>query len=90
MNSAEFDELAGRLEGLSRAVLTLAWTMERETDMDGLTLTRHWRESVPPQHEERTLRIARRTLLELADALDGARKSRQQSVLQARLGRGQE
>ncbi len=82
MDTDDFTELTGRIEGLARAVLVLAWTMERETDMDGLTLTRHWRESVPEQPGEGSLGSARKTLHELAQALD-ARRSRHQELLLA-------
>ncbi|MBB5204425.1 hypothetical protein HNQ51_001739 [Inhella inkyongensis] len=87
MDATDFDELAGRIEGLARAVLTLAWAVECETDMDGLTLTRRWRESVPPQADAGSLRTARNTLHELAQALDALRTSHQESVLRAKLGR---
>lgn len=80
MNESDFDELAGRIEGLSRAVLALAAMMERETDMDGMTLTRQWRESIGPEAEPAVNRIARRTLHELAQSLDDARSRHQQSV----------
>jgi len=80
----EFDELAGRIEGVARAVLLLAQMMERETCMDGLTLTRQWRESVPPQDGAGIAGTARKTLHELAQALDDARSQHQESVAAAR------
>ena len=85
MTINEFDELAGRIEGLSRAVLLLANMMEEETNMDGLTLTRQWRESVRKDADSDSLRTARTTLHELAQALDDARSRRQQSLAAARL-----
>ena len=85
MDTRDFDELAGRLEGIARAVLILAQTMERETDMDGLTLTRQWRESVAPQSDAGSLGTARKTLHALAQQLDDARSRHQESVLAARL-----
>ena len=47
MDERDFDELAGRIEGIGRAVIALAWVMEKETDMDGASLTRRWREAAP-------------------------------------------
>lgn len=85
MDSRDFDELAGRLEGVARAVLILAQMMERETCMDGLTLTRQWRESVPLQDDAGSLGTAHKTLHELAQQLDDARSRYQESLLQARL-----
>jgi hypothetical protein len=85
MEQRDFDELAGRIEGLARAVLILAQTVERETDMDGLTLTHQWRESVGAQPDEGSLDTARKTLHALAQQLDDARSRDQESLFQARL-----
>ena len=80
MNTAEYDELAGRIEGISRAVLALAAMMEKETCMDGLTLSNQWRSSVTAQTSKPQLVAARRTLHDLAQALDEARSQYQQQV----------
>lgn len=85
MDQHDFDELAGRIEGVARAVLALAWMMERETCMDGPTLTRQWRESVPPQAGVGSLGTARKTLHGLAQQLDDVRSRHQESVAAARL-----
>lgn len=85
MNNTEFDELAGRIEGVARAVLSLAWMVERETCMDGLTLTHQWRESVPQQAGAGSLDTARKTLHSLAQQLDAVRARHQESVAAARL-----
>lgn len=85
MDQRDFDELAGRIEGLARAVLILAQAVERETDMDGLTLTRQWRESIGPQPEGGSLDAARKTLHALAQKMDDARSLAQESLLRARL-----
>lgn len=84
MDDRDFDGLQGQLEGLARAVLILAQTMERETNMDGLTLTLQWRESVGPQADGGSLDIARKTLHQLAQRLDDARTRHQESVAAAR------
>lgn len=81
----DFEELAGRIEGLARAFLLLAEAMERETDMDGPLLTRLMREAAPGEHHNTGMpAAARRTLHELANWLDDARSRRQE---QARLYR---
>ena len=85
MKQAEFDELAGRIEGVARAVLLLTQMMERETDMDGLTLTRQWRESLAPQGDVDTPCTAHKTLVQMAQVLDDARSRYQESVRAARL-----
>lgn len=87
MENNDFDELAGRIEGLARAVLLLAQMMERETDMDGTTLSRQWREAVEPQAASALRRTAHKTLQELAQALDGARSQHQECRVQKIMGR---
>ncbi len=84
MNDRDFDELAGRIEGVARAVLILAQMMESETCMDGLTLSRRWRESVPLPADAGSLGTARKTLQELAQRLDDARSRHQELVRKAR------
>ena len=85
-----FDELAARIEGLARAVLLLARMMERETDMDGLMLSRQWRESVAPEPGSNMHSTVRKTLHELAQALDDARSQHQQWLLAEVFRREQE
>lgn len=85
MDTDEFTELAGRIEGVARAVLLLARMMERETCMDGLTLSDQWRASVPQPADGGMPGTARRTLHELAQALDDARTRHQELVLTQRL-----
>lgn len=85
MDTDEFTELAGRIEGVARAVLLLARMMERETCMDGLTLSDQWRASVPPPTDGGMPGTARTTLHELARALDDARTRHQELLLAQRL-----
>lgn len=73
MNTADFDELAGRIEGLSRAVLHIAAALEMRGVIDGPQLSQAWRSALPLPGFE----VASRTLQELAQALDGARSQRQ-------------
>lgn len=78
MDDSDFDELAGRLEGISRAVLHLAAALEQGNVIDGPQLAQAWRTSIPDGNADTQLRAtARRTLTELAAALDDARSFRQ-------------
>lgn len=73
MEVADFDELAGRVEGVSRAVLHIAAALEIAGLIDGPQLAQAWRSALPLPGFE----VAGRTLQELAHALDGARNQRQ-------------
>jgi hypothetical protein len=84
MDTRDFEELAGRIEGVARAVLMLAQMMERETCMDGPTLSRQWRESVSPQANAGSSDTARKTLHQMARDLDDARSRYQELVAAAR------
>jgi hypothetical protein len=88
MNTAEFDELAGRLEGISRAFVALAWMVEKETCMDGLTLTNQWRADQRPMQTPQEA-AAQRTLNQLAQALDAQRARHQQAVAEWRASHDQ-
>lgn len=71
-----FDELAGRIEGLARAVLVLAQMLEAQADVDGQSLSARWRRSVAAHAGSPSLATARRTLAEMAAQLDEARATR--------------
>ncbi|WP_291517514.1 hypothetical protein [Acidovorax sp.] len=73
MDTADFDELAGRLEGVSRAVLHIAAALEIKGIIDGPQLSQAWRSALPLPGFD----VAGRTLQELALALDDARSQRQ-------------
>jgi len=73
MDIVDFEELAGRLEGVSRAVLHIAAALEIKGLIDGPQLSEAWRSALPLPGFE----VAARTLQELALALDGARSQRQ-------------
>ncbi|MCO5356554.1 hypothetical protein [Acidovorax kalamii] len=77
MDTADFDELAGRVEGVSRAVLHIAAALEIAGLIDGPQLAQAWRSALPLPGFE----VACRTLQELANALDGARSQRQALAL---------
>ena len=85
MDTKDFDDLAGRIEGLARAVLILAHSMERETNIDGLSLSDDWRKAVEPAATTALRRTAHKTLQGLADALDRERSRHQESQLRAML-----
>ncbi|MHC3433677.1 hypothetical protein [Delftia lacustris] len=76
MQTREFDELAGRIEGVGQALLYLTAELEMRGFIDGLRVTQAWRSAQRPNVLP-VLETARRTLCELAQALDDARTSRQ-------------
>lgn len=74
----EFDELAGRIEGVARALLHLTAELEDRRVIDGPRLSRGWRRALRARQQDTPLRTAAsRTLRELAQALDDARSLRQ-------------
>lgn len=73
MDTVDFEELAGRLEGVSRAVLHIAAALEIKGLIDGPQLSQAWRAALPLPGFE----VAGHTLQELALALDSARSQRQ-------------
>lgn len=76
----EFDELSGRIEGVSRLLLHLIAKLEDSGFVDGPALTEVSRRSAQSLRFDRpNLQATQRTMLELCDALDGARKHRQES-----------
>lgn len=76
MNTRDFDELAGRVEGVAQALLYLSAELEMKGFIDGPRLSRAWRKAQPPNVLP-VMETARVTLCELAQALDGARAQRQ-------------
>jgi hypothetical protein len=80
MNSTEFNELAGRIEGLADFVLHLAAQLEINNLIDGPRLTDVVRDRANvrrfPPESDASLDAYRRTLQHLADRLDEAREGR--------------
>ncbi|BEU96592.1 hypothetical protein ACDW_22970 [Acidovorax sp. DW039] len=74
MDTAAIEKLAGRIEGMSRAVLHIAAALEDKGLIDGVALSAAWRSAVPPVQR---LFVAGQTLEQLAWALDDARMHRQ-------------
>lgn len=76
MDERNFDELAGRIEGVAEALLHLTALLEMQGVIDGPRLSEAWRKArrsnVLP-----VLETARHTLQELAVGLDRARSARQ-------------
>lgn len=84
MNNPDFDELAGRIEGIGTALMLLVETLEKKDMINGkryCALLRKFEKELcfPGPH----LGAAKRTLRETAKALDGARKHRQNLAGQA-------
>lgn len=83
MDARNFDELAGRIEGIGQALLHLTAALEMGGAIDGRRLAQGWRRArrcnVLPAME-----TARRTLHELADELDAARQARAGAVASVR------
>ena len=75
MQARDFDELAGRIEGIGQAVLHLAAVLEMQAVIDGPQLSQAWRAAQRPNALP-VLEAARHTLNEMAQALDDARKCR--------------
>lgn len=76
MEAREFDELAGRIEGVGRALLHLCAELEMSKLIDGPRLSQAWQDALPANGLP-ALETARRSLQELARALDDARRTRQ-------------
>lgn len=74
---ADFDELAGRIEGVARALLHTVARLEAAGIMDGPGLSGEWRRAGQAAGATHAQQTAARTLRELAQALDDARRHRQ-------------
>lgn len=76
MDMQDFDELAGRIEGVARALLHTVAELETAGMVNGPRLSGAWRQGAPTAAGPGVLQTAGRTLRELAEALDGARNHR--------------
>ena len=76
MQTRDFEELAGRIEGVAQALLHLTAGLEMRGIIDGPRLAQAWRTAQSPNVQP-VLETARHTLRELAQALDDARTNRQ-------------
>lgn len=76
MDEEEFDELAGRVDAVAKALLHLAAALEMRGLIDGPQLSDWWRNASRSARPTPALLASRRTLGELADRLDEARTNR--------------
>ncbi|TJZ67460.1 hypothetical protein [Chitiniphilus eburneus] len=77
MEDREFDELAGRIEGVAKMVLHLVVALEDAGHINGPQYADGLRRAIQPDDKSPShLAIAQRTVIELADALDEARARR--------------
>ncbi len=72
MEANAYEELAGRIEGMGRAVLHIAAALEVKGLIDGERLSQAWRSALPLQG----FNVASQTLQQMAVALDDARMHR--------------
>ena len=78
LNAQHFNDLAGRIEGLSWAVLNLTAALEKKEIIDGPHLSTMWRQALNRGNEQSDMRqAAREYLATLAQLLGDARQSRQ-------------
>lgn len=81
MNEEYFDELAGRVEALTRTVMSAIAILEDSEVIDGPRLTKGLRQEAGRLEFDRPhLESTQRTLREISDVLDAARKHRQSLV----------
>lgn len=78
MTTQQFDELAGRIDGLAQAVLRLTAQLETDGFIFGPRLAQAWREARPEHLAlDEQLLASRKVLLQMAQQLDTARANRQ-------------
>ncbi|TAG43997.1 MAG: hypothetical protein EAZ30_17675 [Betaproteobacteria bacterium] len=78
IHADEMNDLAGRIEGLSWAVLHITAALEIKELIDGPHLSKMWRQALSKGNEQSLMRqSARDYLAKLADLLDEAREYRQ-------------
>lgn len=78
MDTKDFDELAGRIDGIGHAVLRLAAALEIRQLIDGPRVSALWRQAAHLRPDDEAVhRKAHMTLLQMAQMLDDARSSRQ-------------
>lgn len=75
MEQRSLDELAGRIDGVARALLQLTAALEMAEVIDGTRVSQGWRGTARTQAEP-ALQASRQVLLEMADLLDEARAAR--------------
>lgn len=77
MTDRDYTELAGRIEGLTRAFMHAVAALEDTGQLDGPKLASRLRSTLPEQPDQApVLAAARKTLHQIAQALDEARAHR--------------
>lgn len=77
MTNPDFAELAGRVEGLTRAFMLAVAALEDTGQLDGPKLANTLRSTLPERPDQApVLTCARKTLHQIAQALDEARHHR--------------
>lgn len=84
MKNAQYEELAGRIEGVAVSLLALTSALEEKTLIDGDYLSRRWRQAgqdrrVPGRPV--CTQAAQQMLVELAAQIDAIRAARQSQDL---------
>ena len=87
MHTAEFEELAGRVDALSHALLNVAAELELTALMNGPRLTKAWRaRRMDSRGSDVRRQSAHAVLSQLADLLDAARANRGRRSAQLQRG----
>lgn len=77
MNTPDFEELSGRIDGIGQALLRVVSLLEMEGLMDGPQMADAWRQARPAHlATDVRLQASRHMLHMLADLLDAARHAR--------------
>ena len=77
MATEDFDELAGRINGIGQALLRLTAELEMQGVIDGPRVSAAWTRAAKPHNGDTAVhRSSHTTLLQLAQLLDEARGGR--------------
>lgn len=77
MDTQDFDELAGRIDGIAQALLRVVSALEMGEAVDGPRMAAEWRHArTGPLAQDSQEQASRRTLHTLADLLEAARQAR--------------
>jgi hypothetical protein len=75
MDTQDFDELAGRIDGIGHALLRLTAELEMQGVIDGSRVSASWRRDAAARPVAQALhRKAHMTLMQMAELLDDARE----------------
>lgn len=83
MDSEDFDELAGRINGMGQALLRVVAELEFEGFIDGPRVSASWRRAADVYSSEQPAHHStQKVLLQLAQLLDESRAARQERLAQ--------